>query len=250
VPLLQPQRVVVAPHPRPAESKRGFVTVTLFPWPTGWESYRLATVFTATGNPPYSIPPYSPSDGLNPLIDLCRPYVAGLSTLPRDGRFLLVGNHTQSGAEVFLISYYLRRELGARVRPLAERPSRAFFIELIIGADQHRPQGGTRASQVNELRNDRGSGRTLPTGPASTAPLVARCACLRESWSPLPHRWRRSGHAPCLRSLGSAEGTDEFRCGRADVVRAVFLDEMRSVDCDLGLVGPFSDVLASPPGQK
>ena len=41
--------------------------------------------------------------------------------MPRDGRFLLVGNHTQSGAEVFLISYYLRRELGARVRPLAER---------------------------------------------------------------------------------------------------------------------------------
>ncbi len=60
-------------------------------------------------------------DGLNPLIDLCRPYVDGLANLPRDGRFLLVGNHTQSGTEVFLISYYLRRELGVRVRPLAER---------------------------------------------------------------------------------------------------------------------------------
>jgi 1-acyl-sn-glycerol-3-phosphate acyltransferase len=60
-------------------------------------------------------------DGLNPLLDLYRPYVDGLANLPRDGRFLLVGNHTQSGAEVFLISYYLRRELGVRVRPLAER---------------------------------------------------------------------------------------------------------------------------------
>jgi hypothetical protein len=35
--------------------KRGFVTVTLLPWPTGWESHRLATVFTATGNPPMRI---------------------------------------------------------------------------------------------------------------------------------------------------------------------------------------------------
>jgi 1-acyl-sn-glycerol-3-phosphate acyltransferase len=60
-------------------------------------------------------------DGLDPLIDLCRPYVDGLANLPRDGRFLLVGNHTQSGTEVFLVSYYLRRELGVRVRPLAER---------------------------------------------------------------------------------------------------------------------------------
>jgi 1-acyl-sn-glycerol-3-phosphate acyltransferase len=43
-------------------------------------------------------------DGLGPLVDFYRPYVDGLQRLPRDGRFLLVGNHTQSGAEVFLIS--------------------------------------------------------------------------------------------------------------------------------------------------
>ena len=60
-------------------------------------------------------------DSLNPLIDLYRPYVDGLANLPRDGRFLLVGNHTQAGAEVFLTSYFVRRELGVRVRPLAER---------------------------------------------------------------------------------------------------------------------------------
>jgi 1-acyl-sn-glycerol-3-phosphate acyltransferase len=73
-------------------------------------------------------------DGLNPLIDLYRPYVDGLATLPRDGRFLLVGNHTQSGLEVFLTSYYLRRELGVRVRPLAERgmgEARGFAKDLI-----------------------------------------------------------------------------------------------------------------------
>ena len=60
-------------------------------------------------------------DNLNPLIDLYRPYVDGLANLPRDGRFLLVGNHTQAGTEVFLTSYFVRRELGVRVRPLAER---------------------------------------------------------------------------------------------------------------------------------
>jgi len=60
-------------------------------------------------------------DNLNPLIELYRPYVDGLANLPRDGRFLLVGNHTQAGTEVFLTSYFVRRELGFRVRPLAER---------------------------------------------------------------------------------------------------------------------------------
>jgi 1-acyl-sn-glycerol-3-phosphate acyltransferase len=73
-------------------------------------------------------------DGLNPLIDLYRPYVAGLARLPRDGRFLLVGNHTQSGAEVFLVSHHLRRALGLRVRPLAERgmgQARGFAKDLI-----------------------------------------------------------------------------------------------------------------------
>jgi 1-acyl-sn-glycerol-3-phosphate acyltransferase len=62
------------------------------------------------------------ADGLGPLVDLYRrPYVDGLQNLPRDGRFLLVGNHTQFGAEVFLIPYLVRRAIGPRVRPLAER---------------------------------------------------------------------------------------------------------------------------------
>ena len=65
-------------------------------------------------------------DGLQeriaPLVDLARPYVAGLDTLPSDGRFLLVGNHTQFiGGEVLLVPHFVRRGIGARVRTLADR---------------------------------------------------------------------------------------------------------------------------------
>jgi 1-acyl-sn-glycerol-3-phosphate acyltransferase len=60
-------------------------------------------------------------DGLGPLIDLYRPYVDGLQTLPQDGRFLLVGNHTQFGIEAILIPHFVRRAIGNRVRPLADR---------------------------------------------------------------------------------------------------------------------------------
>ncbi len=63
----------------------------------------------------------SVADGAAPLVDLYRPYVDGLSNLPADGRFLLVGNHTQFGAEAVLIPYLVRREIGMRVRPLADR---------------------------------------------------------------------------------------------------------------------------------
>ena len=61
-------------------------------------------------------------DGIAPLIDLWRPYVSGTEKLPADGRFLLVGNHTQFiGGEVLLIPHLVRRTLGVRVRPLADR---------------------------------------------------------------------------------------------------------------------------------
>ena len=61
-------------------------------------------------------------DGIAPLIDLWRPYVSGMERLPADGRFLLVGNHTQFiGGEVLLIPHFVRRTLGVRVRPLADR---------------------------------------------------------------------------------------------------------------------------------
>jgi 1-acyl-sn-glycerol-3-phosphate acyltransferase len=61
------------------------------------------------------------TDRLRPVMDLTRPYVDGLEHLPADGRFLLVGNHTQAGSEVFLISDAVRQAIGTRVRPLADR---------------------------------------------------------------------------------------------------------------------------------
>lgn len=61
------------------------------------------------------------ADRAVPLVDLYRPYVDGLANLPADGRFLLVGNHTQFGAEALLIPYFVRRAIGSRVRPLTDR---------------------------------------------------------------------------------------------------------------------------------
>lgn len=59
--------------------------------------------------------------GIAPLVDLSRPYIDGLDNLPRDGRFLLVGNHTNFAVEATLIPHVVRREIGTRVRPLADR---------------------------------------------------------------------------------------------------------------------------------
>lgn len=61
------------------------------------------------------------TDRLHPVVNLSRPYVDGLENLPPDGRFLLVGNHTQFGSEVFMIPDAVRRSIGTRVRPLADR---------------------------------------------------------------------------------------------------------------------------------
>lgn len=61
-------------------------------------------------------------DAIAPFIDLARPYVSGLDRLPADGRFLLVGNHTQFvGGEILLVPHFVRRAIGRRVRPLADR---------------------------------------------------------------------------------------------------------------------------------
>jgi 1-acyl-sn-glycerol-3-phosphate acyltransferase len=51
-----------------------------------------------------------------------KPYVEGLDTLPADGRFLLVGNHSATPAvEILLILYEVQRHLGKRVRALMDR---------------------------------------------------------------------------------------------------------------------------------
>ncbi len=65
---------------------------------------------------------FAAADAVAPLVDASRFYVDGLDTLPRDGRFLLVGNHTTAGwVEVVSIPYFVHRELGVRVRGLATR---------------------------------------------------------------------------------------------------------------------------------
>lgn len=61
------------------------------------------------------------ADRIDPVVSISKPYVDGLENLPSDGRFLLVGNHTQAGTEALLIPYVVRRQIGKRVRPLADR---------------------------------------------------------------------------------------------------------------------------------
>ncbi len=61
------------------------------------------------------------TDRLDPVVSAYKPYVDGLDNLPGDGRFLLVGNHTQAGTEALLVPYLVRRQIGIRVRPLADR---------------------------------------------------------------------------------------------------------------------------------
>jgi 1-acyl-sn-glycerol-3-phosphate acyltransferase len=95
------------------------------------------------------------ADRVGPLVDLYRPYVDGLHDLPRDGRFLLVGNHTQSGAEGFLIPYLVRREIGMRVRPLADRsfgnmPGPAGDLLAACGAVVGAPETARELMRHNE----------------------------------------------------------------------------------------------------
>lgn len=81
---------------------------------------------------------FSVADRLDPVVDLCKPYVDGLENLPRDGRFLLVGNHTSFGlAETVMIPYFAHRELGVRVRGLAIRglaDKRGLSADLLAAA--------------------------------------------------------------------------------------------------------------------
>jgi len=108
-------------------------------------------------------------DAIDPVIDLCRPYVAGLDRLPRDGRFLLVGNHTAFGfAEVLLIPQFVRRELGIQVRPLAERglaQAKGFGGDLVAayGGVVGHPETARELMQHNEtVLVFPGGGREMP----------------------------------------------------------------------------------------
>ena len=106
---------------------------------------------------------------LDPVVDLCKPYVDGLADLPRDGRFLLVGNHTSFGlAEILMIPYFVHRELGVRVRGLANRglaEQRGFSADLLAaaGAVVGNQENGAELMRHNEtLLVFPGGGREMP----------------------------------------------------------------------------------------
>ena len=109
------------------------------------------------------------ADRLDPIVDLCKPYVDGLENLPRDGRFLLVGNHTAFGiAEIVMIPYFVHRELGVRVRGLANRglaEQRGFSADLLAAAGA---VVGNQENGAELMRHDEtvlvfpGGGREMP----------------------------------------------------------------------------------------
>lgn len=111
---------------------------------------------------------HSAQPTITALINLYRPYVDGLKNLPRDGRFLLVGNHTQIGIEAPLISHFIHRELGRRVRPLAERaigqaPEPIRDMLAAYGAVVGSPESARELMQNNEsMLVFPGGGRELP----------------------------------------------------------------------------------------
>lgn len=108
------------------------------------------------------------ADGIEPLVDLYRPYVDGLHNLPRHGRFLLVGNHTQFGAEALLIPYVVRREIGMRVRPLTDRrfgdmPGPAGDLLAACGAVVGAPESARELMRHDEpILVFPGGGREIP----------------------------------------------------------------------------------------
>ncbi|WP_328363130.1 acyltransferase family protein [Mycobacterium sp. NBC_00419] len=112
---------------------------------------------------------FAVADRVNPVVDFGKPYVDGLNNLPRDGRFLLVGNHTTFGmAEIVMIPYFVHRELGVRVRGLAEK---SFGDVRGVAADVLAAAGavvGTPANATALMANDEtilvfpGGGREMP----------------------------------------------------------------------------------------
>ena len=96
------------------------------------------------------------ADGLWPAIELSRPYIDGTENLPHDGRFFLVGNHTQTGmGEAWLTSLAVRRAIGARVRPLTERgmgsmPGPMGDVLAACGGVVGTPENATKLMQNNE----------------------------------------------------------------------------------------------------
>lgn len=112
---------------------------------------------------------FTVADRLDPVVDLSRPYVDGLENLPSDGRFLLVGNHTTFGmAEIVMIPYFVHRQLGVRVRGLADKgfgDVRGFAADVLSAAGA---VVGVPENAVELMLNDEtvlvfpGGGREMP----------------------------------------------------------------------------------------
>ncbi len=112
---------------------------------------------------------FTVADHLDPIADLCKPYVDGVDNLPRDGRFLLVGNHTSFGmAEIVLIPYFVHRELGVRVRGLANRglaDQRGLSADLLAAAGAvvgNQENGAALMRHGETLLVFPGGGREMP----------------------------------------------------------------------------------------
>lgn len=108
------------------------------------------------------------ADVIWPAVDAFKPYIAGAENLPLDGRFILVGNHTQTGmAEAWLTCLYVRRITGARVRPLTERgmgsmPGPVGDVLAACGGVVGTPENATKLMENNEtLLVFPGGGREL-----------------------------------------------------------------------------------------
>src|SRR5271157_3698888 len=142
-------------------------------------------------------------DGIAPLIDLWRPYVSGLEHLPADGRFLLVGNHTQFiGGEVLLVPHFVRRALGRRVRPLADRrfatkPGFGHDVMTAYGARADVAQRDHPGVPRRGPRDSEVQGRGIPAELAGAFRLRPHRGGERLSDRPRrPGRWRRRLQEP------------------------------------------------------
>ena len=108
------------------------------------------------------------ADVVTPLVEAASPYVSGLENLPEDGRFLLVGNHTQVSVEALLIPFHVRRVIGKRVRPLMDRrfasmPRPARDLLAGVGALVGAPEPVRELMRHNEpILVFPGGGREIP----------------------------------------------------------------------------------------
>lgn len=108
------------------------------------------------------------ADAVAPAVEAYRPYVEGLDKLPSDGRFLLVGNHTQVSVEALLIPFHVRRAIGKRVRSLTDRqfgrmPGPARDLLAAAGALVGAPEPVRELMRNNEpILVFPGGGREIP----------------------------------------------------------------------------------------